>query len=142
MIPDISASEINDDLRLKILALQWTHAKEDEACANRKRLDIESEICELIPGQDEGTIVCHLDGFNIHLTRKLIRTVDDQLYRDVLYAFAPDTTPIKYKAYVDVTRLRDIGKNKPVLAVLCHSFITVKPAKPSIKIEITGGDTE
>ena len=111
----------------------WIKYRSEEDSAKALRVAVESEIAERMPGDDEGTVSKESKGLKITVTRKLSRKVESN-YKEFMDDFPKDLNPIALKPSVDLKVLRAIEKANVTLATIAHKFITVKPAKPSVKI--------
>ena len=117
------------------LSEQWLSLKESERIAQEARYLIEEEIAELLPGPDEGTESTEDSGLKISVTRKLTRSIDMDSYEEVKDLIPKGLSPVKFKADLDLKKYRAIEEANPDLFKVCQKFVSVKPAKVSIKVE-------
>jgi hypothetical protein len=106
---------------------------EDEAVAERRRID--GVIADLLKdaNKPEGSISQKADGYKVTVTYKIDRKVDtDKLQAAWAKLSATAAQAFKWKADVSVSELR---KLEGVDAAAAAVFITSKPASPSITIE-------
>lgn len=106
---------------------------EDEAIAERRKID--ASIAEMLkdPNKPEGSISQKADGYKVTVTYKIDRKVDtDKLQAAWAKLSATAAQAFKWKADVSVSELR---KLEGADAAAASVFITSKPATPSITIE-------
>ena len=116
---------------MKELCMKFMEAKAKEAAAKEERLAIESELLEAIkPAKLEGTETRATDGFKVSVTSKLNRTLDYDKYQTL--GIPDNMSFVDLKPAINLKHLRMIERLDPTLVAQC---VTVKPAKPSIKIE-------
>lgn len=121
------------------LAADWQTYKKIEDEARTKRAEVEALICEeLRDGGDEGSTTAKLDnGIKVTVTRKMNRSVDTgalQAAWTTLPAFAQ--AAFTWKADISLTLLRTLQNDHPGLYADAARFITTKPAKASVKVEV------
>lgn len=118
-------------MELKDLAEKWLAAKSAEESARDNRIAIETQIADLMPGEDESTVKADADGFKITAVRKFTRSLTEGW--ESMMGLYP--CPIRMKPEVDLKALRAIEAVTPNVFKLCQKYITVKPAKIAIKVE-------
>lgn len=116
------------------LSEDWIYFKNREDSAYDERLKIEAQICALLVG-DEGTTSGIAGGYKISVTRKNSYIVDNDAYLNVSDQIPSSLNPVRYKPALDLKLFRAVEKSNPKVFKLFIQFITIKPAKPSIKIE-------
>ena len=109
---------------------------EDDAIAERRRID--GQLAELLkdPAKPEGSISQKLEdlGLKLTITYKISRTVDSKkLTADWDKLPASAQVAFKWKPEVSVSELR---KLEGVDATVAAAYITAKPASPSVDIEL------
>lgn len=109
---------------------------EDEAIAERRRID--GQLAELLkdPAKPEGSVSQKLDdlGLKLTVTYKIGRTVDSKkLTADWDKLSATAQAAFKWKPEVSVSELRKLDG---VDATVAAAYITAKPASPSVEIEL------
>lgn len=116
---------------MKELCMKLMEAKAKEAAAKEERLKAEAELVSAIkPEKMEGTETRATDGFKVSVTSKLSRTLDYDRYQAL---DLPDNLAfVDMKPAINLKNLRMIERLDPALVAQC---VTVKPGKPSIKIE-------
>lgn len=130
MVEAINLKELNGDE----LVEEWFLAKEEEDLAKNLKQTIESEITTRIPGDEESTVTKKRNDYKLTVTRRLTRSIEKN-YEKFMDKFDDDVNPIIMKPSIDLVKLRAIETANPKLAKITKKFITVKPAKPSVKIE-------
>lgn len=108
---------------------------EDEAIAERRRLD--EQLAELLknPNKPEGAISQKLEdmGLTLTVTYKINRTVDaKKLQAEWEKLSAGAQAAFKWKPEVSVTELR---KLEGIDATVASAYITSKPGAPSVEIK-------
>jgi hypothetical protein len=119
-------------LKMDHLILAYLEAKNQEDTAKQNRLAAESALVAAIGNDNlEGTKSIQTSTFKASVTNKLTRTLDMDQYlciRDTL----PETLQfVDLKPTINLTRLRHLEAVDPSIVAKC---VTVKPAKPSIKV--------
>lgn len=116
---------------MKDLCMKFMEAKAKEAAAKEDRLMVEAELLSAIkPTKVEGTETKATDGYKVSVTTKLSRSLDYDRYQALEL---PDNMAfVDLKPSINLKNLRMIERLDPALVAQC---VTVKPAKPSIKIE-------
>lgn len=106
---------------------------EDEAVAERRRID--ASIAELLkdPNKIEGSVSQKLEGYKVTVTYKIDRKADtEKLSADWAKLSAAAQAAFRWKADVSVSELKKLtGKD----ATAASAYITSKEASPSITIE-------
>lgn len=121
---------------LERLSQAWLDLKQAESEVVNRRKEIEEQIANLIPGPDEGSKSANLGNVKISVTRKLTRKIDEERYIQHRAFFTEHTSPVKVDYKIDLKKLREIEKYEPGLYQIATRFITAKPAKPSVKVEL------
>lgn len=100
-------------------------AKAAEAEARARRLMLEEQLAEAIPGPDEGTV--RADG--VKVVRKLTYQVSEEI-ADAWGALADEErAAIKWKPSLVLSEYRKLRQNS------LTQFVTAKPARPAVTIE-------
>lgn len=122
---------------LEQLVAAWIEAKREEDTANAKRLAIEQEICALQPPKQEGATTVEAGGFKLTLTGSLSYKLDDiEALRNITQGWDANLVPLRSKTEIDPTGCKWLRANRPELWAQVAKVITVKPAKPSIKVGV------
>lgn len=120
------------------LATAWQAAKLDEERANKKRIEIESEIVSRFGFKEEGAETHWLDdGRKVEISGKLTYKADDmEVFVKCCEQIPADLRPIKTETKIDETGAKWLRANRPDLWDAIARAITVKPAKTAVKIKI------
>ncbi len=115
---------------MKELCQKFIMAKAKEAAAKAERLKVEKELLEVAnPTKLEGTETTATDGFKISVTSKLTRKLDIDAYASL--ELPENMQFVDYTPKINLKNLRMLERIDPNLVAKC---VTVKPAKPSIKV--------
>ena len=118
---------------LSTLATAWAQAKADEDAARARRIDIEKYLVAEMPQKDEGAVRADADGLRITVTHKLTRSADtDALRVHWCDLSQPARDCLRWLADINLTELR---KASPEVLHELSPYLTVKPAKPAVKVE-------
>ena len=116
---------------MKDLCMKYMEAKAAEAAAKEERLRAEAELLAVVkPSKLEGTETKATDGFKVSITTKLNRSLDFDAYRAM--DLPENMAFVDLKPSINLKSLRMIERLDPALVAQC---VTVKPAKPSIKVQ-------
>jgi len=119
---------------IDLLAFELKKAKELEASARDKRVQIENLIIEAAGIKEEGSTTTNGNFFKVTTTGKLTRKLDEKVWRSIAGQFNGEA-PIRTKLDVDTRKLKKLAVDNPELFQLALSAITTKPAKGAVKIE-------
>lgn len=120
-------------LTLDDLAEQFQRAKEDEAAAKERRLEVEGQIVAAMTDlKEEGTTTEKTDYFKVSVTTKLTRTLDYPAYLDLESQIPEGIRCVTLKPEIDLKKLRAMEMVRPGFSA---QFVTTKPSKPTIKVE-------
>jgi hypothetical protein len=116
---------------MKDLCMKYMEAKAAEAAAKEERLMAEAALLAAVrPSKLEGTETRATDGFKVSVTSKLSRSLDYDAYRAM--DLPENIAFVDMKPTINLKNLRMIERLDPALVAQC---VTVKPAKPSIKVQ-------
>lgn len=116
------------------LSAAWLAAKAAEDAAKARRYEIEEQIVAALPGADEGTATEKTDTVKVSVTRKLTRAVDTDALREAWASIQPTVQKaFTWKADLSVSVLRKLDSQELEQA---QRYITTKPAKASVKVEV------
>jgi hypothetical protein len=122
---------------LEQLVAAWIEAKREEDTANSKRIAIEQEICALQPPKQEGATTVEAGGFKLTVTGSLSYKADDiEALRNITSGWDANLVPLRSKTEVDPTGCKWLRANRPELWEQVAKVVTVKPAKPSVKVSV------
>lgn len=133
-IPQIQPSQT-----LETLADQWAKAKHDEDEANRRRVDIEARIIAIAGEREEGSETHTLaDGRKLTVTAKVTRTVDDEVWAQVIDQVPEALRPIRYvqTAKIDLAGVKWLRENNAAVYAIVAKAITAKRGKTSISLKV------
>ena len=125
------------DNEIDVLARHWQEAKEAEAAAKDRRLQVEKQITELVGFAEEGTTNAEGNLFKVKTVGKLTRSLDDKAIQSDW-----DTLPteikqcVTFKASLNTTKLRALEAMRDDLMPVMAQYMTTKPAKPSVSVEV------
>ena len=124
------------DNEIDVLARHWQEAKEAEAHAKERRLQVESQITELVGFAEEGTTNAEGNLFKVKTVGKLTRSLDDAAIQSD-WDTLPDEIKkcVKWKSALDTTKLRALEAMRDDLMPVMAQYMTTKPAKPSVSVE-------
>lgn len=128
---------MNAPTALATLAAAHVQAKADEDAARARRYEIEAQIVALLPGADEGTTTNKLDTVKVSVTRKMTRSVDTAALQERWSLLPAQAQSIfKWSADIDTRKLRAAQDMAPDAYAAAAQFITAKPSKPGVKVEV------
>ena len=124
-----------NEVTVETLCRAWLDAKRDEDEAADRRKSLAAEIVARIPGDAESTDRREVNGLKLVITRKLTRTVDKSLSED--WAQLPRTVQqtFRWKPEIDLKNLRALEFAAPDDYSIAATYITTKPATPSVSVE-------
>lgn len=112
-------------------------AKEVEKKANAARIEAEEAVLACMPKKLEGSVTEHGDGWKASVTYGFNRTVDaaalSAIRSDIPAALFDQA--FEYAPKIKLEGLRYLMNNEPETYLRLSSAVTVKPAKPSVKVE-------
>lgn len=121
------------------MVADWVTAKRDEEAANKRRVAFEVEIIDALGEPDEGSATHELpDGSRLTITAKVSRTVDAQVWRQVMDRVPDALRPITFEEMpkLDLKGLRWLQKNQPAVYQVVAMAITAKKAKSALSVEV------
>ncbi|WP_131669226.1 DUF7173 family protein [Psychrobacter pygoscelis] len=122
---------------LDLLAEEWQSMKDLEAQAKERRYEIEQEIITLVGVLDEGTTNEETDCFKVKTVGKLTRSLDDKAIQADWDNLPSEVKQcFKFKASLDTKNLRALEAMRSDLVPVMAKYITTKPAKPSVLVEV------
>lgn len=119
---------------IETLATDWLRAKGEEAAANKRRVEIESQLVELIGKKDEGSKTQEVGNFKITTTGKVTRKMEWDKWASIKEQIPANLHPIKTKEELDEKGVKWLKENQPEFYNLLP--ITVTPAKTAIDIKV------
>lgn len=120
---------------LETLAVDWLHAKKEEADANKRRVAIEQQVLAHIQTRPEGAVTVEAGLFKVTAETKLSRSIDWDKWDAIREQIPEALRPVKWKRELDATGCKYLENNGPQIYALIAPCITVKPAKPGITVK-------
>ena len=118
------------------LSQEWLEAKHAEVQALEKRREIEEEILSMIQTRDEGTTSETMGSLKLSITFKMDRKVDANGVQEAWNMLPPLVQEaFIWKPDLVLRHARAIESANPEAYKILAQFITVKPARPSVKVE-------
>ena len=115
---------------MKELIEQYLESKTLEQKAKDHRLEVEAKLFTAFNFTDpEGTKTEIIPPYKVAITNNLKRTVDLDKYNNYPW---PECSFVKFNPEIDMKKLRIAEKLYPNRVIEC---VTVKPQKPTIKIQ-------
>lgn len=125
------------DHEIDVLARHWQEAKEAEAHAKDRRLQVEKQITELVGFAEEGTTNAEGNLFKVKTVGKLTRSLDDKAIQSDWDKLPNEIKQcVNFKASLNTTKLRALETMRDDLVPLMAQYMTTKPAKPSVSVEV------
>lgn len=126
---------MNAPLSITTLAAAWLAAKADEKAANGRRIEIEGQILAGMPAHGpEDTDGVDGNGVHVKVVYKVARTVDSEALSAAWGTLSDNAQKaFKWKANCSMRALQEMV---PEDYSRISSFITTKPAKPSVTVEV------
>ena len=117
------------------LANEWLIAKYEEERANRERVSIEEKMLPFLEQKTEGSVTSELpSGHKITVTNKLTRASDFEAFNKIRDQIPENMRPVKIKEILDDAGVKWLANNEPAVYAILAPCLTVKPAKPGIKV--------
>lgn len=126
-------------LAIDTLVVQWVEHKRQEEQANKRRVEIESQIIEILGEPVEGSATHELvDGSKLTITSKINRTVDEAAWRSIMAGIPEHLRPITFaeKPVLDLKGLRWLMDNEPRMYNRVAAAVTAKKAKSALSLKV------
>jgi hypothetical protein len=115
----------------------FVEAKRREDAAKACRLACEELVCQLAPPKEEGASTVEAGGFKVTITGSLNYKADDlEALRNITRDWDANIIPLKTKTELDATGCKWLRANRPDLWAQIAKVVTVKPAKPAVKVGV------
>jgi len=125
-------------MKIEELCAAWVAARQAEADANAKRIEIEQQILQLIPPREEGSMSTELpNGWKVRTSGKMIYSGDIDRLLELTRSW-PEK-PVRSRLEIDTSMLRAIRSDRPDLWRSIAPAITVRPAKTGVSVEVPDG---
>lgn len=119
---------------LQELAAAWRNAKRAEDQAKEERLGIEALIAEAMPAELGSSTTEKTGDYKVSITYGVSRSVDVDALRSAWDSLQPSVHgAFRWKADVNVSAMKQLDETD---AQQLSRFITTKPSKPSVKVEV------
>jgi len=122
-----------DKTKLEALCNSLTLFKNKEDEYKRARIELEEEITAMLATKDEGTDKAEAGQYRVTVTSKLTRVLDYEAYLAIESGLPEGVRCVRLKPELDIKRLRALEMVDPSLPA---HFVTTKPAKASVKVEV------
>lgn len=122
-------------MKIEELAAAWLAAKNEEAAARARRVQVESDIISLLGHTPEGAQTHSCAGYQITVTGKVTRTLDVDKWHEVCNSIPEALRPVTYKPTLDIKGVKYLHNNEPEIYARLAPAITTKPAKTAISIK-------
>ena len=120
-------------MNIEEIAERIIELKEREAELKAERTELEDELATAIATKEEGTESRTAGKYKVTVTSKLNRTLDYPAYQAIENDIPEGVRCVKFEPKLDLKKLRAMDAVRPGFSA---AFITTKPAKPSVKIEV------
>ena len=120
-----------------VLGFELAKAKELEASAREKRVQIEQQLIEAIGAKEEGATTQTGNYFKVTTTGKLTRKLDVQAFNRIA-AQLGEHAPVKTTVSLDVRKLKKLAVDEPGLFSMMLDVIETKPAKTAVTVVEVG----
>ena len=124
---------------IDLLCVALLAAKQAETEANARRIELEKHIIDLIGKPDEGVRNEDGDEYKVKVEQRIIRKLDEKAWAVVADQIPEALRPVTIKETltVETKGVRWLKDNEPGFYKLLCSAMEEKPAKPSVKVEVT-----
>ena len=126
----------NEETALEALASAWVKAKTAENEANALRVSIEAEIIAITGAKEEGREHHKLPNHKLTVIGKLIYKAEFEPLHELTEQWPDQFQVIKYEPKLNEPQIRKIREMRPDLYRQMSQFITVKPAKTGINVDV------
>ena len=124
------------NIDIDTLTEAWINAKAREKAANEYRLNLETQIIDILGAKPEGSETHALSsGHKVTITGKMTYSADMPTLMAICAALPEQYRPIKTKTELDQTGAKYLRTNMPEIWAQIAPAITMKPAKTSIEIK-------
>jgi len=116
-----------------VLGFELAKAKELEASAREKRVQIEQQLIDAIGAKEEGATTQSGNYFKVTTTGKLTRKLDVKSFNRIA-AQLGEHAPVKTTVSLDVRKLKKLAVDEPVMFNMMLDVIETKPAKTAVTV--------
>lgn len=117
------------------LCAELLEAKRAEAVANKRRIEIETQLAQCFDVPQEGSKTHKLDSYKITLTQPVLRKLDAKAWELVKGNIPDNLHPVKVKIEADATGCKYLAANEPALWAKVAKAFESKPGKIGVKVE-------
>ena len=117
------------------LCAEWLEAKRAETAANKRRIQIETQLAQCFDVPQEGSKTHNLDSYKITLTQPVARKLDLKAWELVKEKLPENLHPIKVKIEADATGCKYLAENDPAMWKKIARAFEAKPGKIGVKVE-------
>ena len=116
-----------------VLGFELAKAKELEASAREKRVQIEQQLIDAIGAKEEGATTQSGNYFKVTTTGKLTRKLDVKSFNQIASQLG-EHAPVKTTVSLDVRKLKKLAVDEPVMFNMMLDVIETKPAKTAVTV--------
>ena len=120
-------------MNIEMVAEKIMELKRREAIAKEERAMLEDQLAKEITDRVEGTDSMVAGSYKVTVTSKLTRTLDYPAYQAIEADIPEGVRCVRFKPELDLKKLRAMDAVRPGFSA---AFITTKPARPAVKIEL------
>ena len=120
-------------MNIEMVAEKIMELKRREAIAKEERAMLEDQLAKEITDRVEGTDSMVAGSYKVTVTSKLTRTLDYPAYQAIEADIPEGVRCVRFKPELDLKKLRAIDAVRPWFSA---AFITTKPARPTVKVEL------
>jgi len=120
-------------MNIEMIADKIMELKRIEAIAKEERAMLEEQLAKEISDRVEGTASLTAGAYKVTVTSKLTRTLDYPAYQAIEADIPEGVRCVKLEPKLDLKKLRAMDAVRPGFSA---AFITTKPARPSVKVEL------
>ena len=123
-------------MNIEMVADKIMELKRREEIAKTERATLEDLLAKEISDRVEGTVSLTAGNYKVTVTSKLTRTLDYPAYQAIENDIPEGVRCVRFKPELDLKKLRAMDAVRPGFSA---AFITTKPARPSVKVELVEG---
>ena len=117
------------------LCAEWLEAKRAETAANKRRIEIETQLAQCFDVPAEGSKTHKLDAYKVTVRQSVARKVDEDIWDQVKRTVPAALRPVKMKLEADATGCKYLVKNEPEIWARIATAFETKPGKIGFKVE-------
>ena len=120
-------------MNIEMVADKIMELKRREEIAKEERAILEDQLAKEISDRVEGTVSLTTGSYKVTVTSKLTRTLDYPAYQAIETDIPEGVRCVRFKPEIDMKKLRAMDAVRPGFSA---AFITTKPARPTVKVEL------